>query len=339
MAMTTEKFKFSSKRKAAAIIIALGADNAAQIYKYLREEEIEQLTMEIAMLQNMSPEMVESILEEFYNLCLAQKFITEGGIEYAKVILDKTMGSASAAALLERVTKSLKTRSFDFLRKADPKHLLSFIQSEHPQTIALILSYLRPTQSSAILAELPREIQVDVAERIATMDRTSPEIVKEVERTLEKKFSSVLTVDFTEIGGVKHIAEVLNSVDRGTEKHILEELSVKDPKLTDEIRRRMFVFEDIITLDSISIQRFLSEADSRDLLIALKGASEEVASVFYSNMSSRMSESIKEDLQYLRGVRLTDVDEAQQRLVSLIRKLEDSGDIYITRGRKDEFVV
>lgn len=337
--MTTEKNKFTAKKKAAAIIIALGADDASQVYKYLKEDEIEQLTMEIAMLQKLSPETAENTLEEFYNLCLAQKFITEGGIEYAKAILDKTIGSAAASQLLERVTKSLRTRSFDFLKKADPKHLLGFIQNEHPQTIALILSYLNPAQSSAILAELPREIQVDVARRIATMDRTSPEIVKEVEKTLEKKFASVMSVDFTEIGGVKHIAEVLNSVDRSTEKHIMEELSVKDPQLTEEIRRRMFVFEDIVTLDSISIQRFLSEADSKDLLIALKGSSEEVAEVFYSNMSSRMSESLKEDAQYLRGVRLSDVDEAQQRLVGVVRSLEERGEIYVSRGRKDEILV
>ena len=317
----------------------MGTDEAAQIYKYLKEDEIEQLTLEIAMLQKLSPEVAQDTLEEFYNLCLAQKFITEGGIEYAKAILDKTIGSAAASQLLERVTKSLRTRSFDFLKKADPKHLLGFIQNEHPQTIALILSYLNPAQSSSILAELPREIQVEVARRIATMDRTSPEVVKEVERTLEKKFASVMSVDFTEIGGVKHIAEVLNSVDRSTEKHIMEELSVKDPQLTEEIRRRMFVFEDIVTLDSISIQRFLSEADSKDLLIALKGSSEEVAEVFYSNMSSRMSESLKEDAQYLRGVRLSDVDEAQQRLVGVVRSLEERGEIYISRGRKDEILV
>ncbi len=338
MAKQQEK-KFTWKKKAAAVIISLGVEYAPQIYKYLREEEIEQLTMEIAMLQDLTPEVVEGTLEEFYNLCLAQKFITEGGIEYAKAILEKAIGTTSAASVLERVTKSLKTRAFDFLKKADPKHLMSFIQNEHPQTIALILSYVRPSQASAILAELPRQIQVDVAARIATMDRTSPEVVKEVERTLEKKFSSVVSMDFAEIGGVKYMAEILNSVDRGTEKHILEEMSKKEPKLTEEIRRLMFVFEDIATLDSMSIQRFLRDVDTKDLLIALKGSTEEVSQVFYSNMSTRMSETMKDDAQYLRGVRMTDVEEAQQRMVSIIRKLEETGEIFVSRGRKDEIIV
>jgi flagellar motor switch protein FliG len=337
--MDNTSTKLNKKKAAAAIIISLGAEYASQIYKYLREEEIEQITMEIAVLQKLSPDEVERTLDEFYELCLAQKFITEGGIEYAKSILDRTIGSQDATVLIEKITKSLKTRAFSFLKKADPKHLMTFIQNEHPQTIALILSYARPEQSSAILAELPREIQVDIVERIATMDRTSPEIIKEVEKTLEKQFSSVVTMDFTEIGGIKYMAEILNSVDRGTEKYILEELSNKDPKLTEEIRKLMFVFEDIITLDSASIQRFLSEVDSKDLMIALKGSSEQVCEVFYSNMSKRMSETIKEDSQYSRGVRLHDVEEAQQKLVNIVRRLEEAGEVYIVRGGKDEIIV
>lgn len=327
------------QKKAAAIIISLGAENAAQIFRYLREEEIEQITTEIAILEKLKPEEVEETLGEFYELCLAQKFITEGGIDYAKSILDKAIGSQKALLLIDKITKSLKTRAFDFLRKADPKHFMSFIQNEHPQTIALILSYARPDQSSAILTELPREMQVDVAERIATMDRTSPEIIKEVEKTLEKKFSSVMSVDFTEIGGIKYMAEILNSVDRGTEKFILEELGKKEPKLTEEIRKRMFVFEDIVTLDPIAIQKILGNVETRDLLIALKGANEDVVRIFYSNMSTRMSEIMKEEAQYLGGVRLREVEEAQQRLVGIVRKLEENGDIYIVRGRKDEIIV
>lgn len=329
----------SNKKKAAAIIISLGTDYAAQIYKYLREEEIEQLTIEIAVLQKLSPETVEKTLNEFYELCLAQKYITEGGIEYAKSILDKVLGAQSASALVDRITRSLKVRSFDFLRKADPKNLLSFIQNEHPQTIALILSYARPEQASAIIADLPREIQVDVVERIATMDRTSPEIVKEVEKTLEKKFSSIVSVDYTEIGGVKYMAKILNSVDRGTEKFILEELSKKEPKLSEEIRKRMFVFEDIVSLDPAAIQRFLRDVDSKDLLIALKGANQDVSDAIYSNMSTRMSEIMKEDAQYLRSVRLHDVEEAQTKIVAVIRKLEEEGEIFVSRGRKDDVLV
>jgi len=327
------------KKSAAAVIIALGAERAAEVYKFLRQDEIEQLTVQIAMLQKLSPEEMENTLSEFYEMCLAQKYITEGGIEYAKSILEKAIGTQAAINLIEKITGSLQVKAFNFLSKADPKHLLTFIQNEHPQTIALILSYLRVEQASAILAELPRSVQVDVLARIATMDRTSPDIIKEVERALEKKFSSVMAVDFTEIGGVKYSAELLNSVDRSTEKYILEELSKKEPSLTEEIRRCMFVFEDIVTLDPLSIQRFLREVDTKDLLIALKNANQEVREAIYSNMSTRMSEMMKEDEQYLRGIRLRDIEEAQQRIVAVIRRLEEEGELYISRDRKDEIIV
>jgi len=330
---------FSTKKKAAAVIISMGAEAASQVFRHLHEDEIEQLTLDIAMLEDLSAEKMDEVLEEFYNLCLAQKYMTEGRIEYAREILNRAVGPQAANNYLERVTRSLRSRSFDMMRKADPKHLTSFIQNEHPQTIALILSYLRSNQASAILADLPRELQVDIAQRIATMDRTSPEMVKEVERTLEKKFSSVVSMDFAQIGGIKYMAEIMNNVDRGTEKYILEEMGKKDPKLTEEIRKLMFVFEDITTLDSMAIQRFLREVDTKDLLIALKGSSEEVSRVFYNNMSTRMAEMMKEDAQYLHGVRLVDVEEAQQRLVAIVRKLEESGEIFVSRGGKDEILV
>lgn len=330
--------KFDSKKKAAAVIIALGTETASKLYKFLREDEIEQLTLEIAMMQELTAEQTEEYLDEFYNLCLAQKYMSEGGIEYAREILNKALGPQTASTLIERVTKTIRTRSFDFLRKADPKHLISIIRNEHPQTIALILSYLRAQQASEILTELPRELQLDVAERIAVMDRTSPEMVKEVEKTLHKKFSTIASVDYAQIGGIKYMAEIMNSVDRGTEKYILEEMGKRDPKLTEEVRKRMFVFEDITTLDSTAIQRFLRDVDTKDLLIALKGSGDEIAQVFYKNMSTRMAEMMKEDAQYLHGVRIADVEEAQQRMVAIIRKLEESGEIFISRGGKDEVI-
>lgn len=329
----------NQRKKAAAVIIGLGTDYASKTYKYLREEEVEQLTMEIAMMRDLSPEVMDEIMEEFYGLCIAQKFVSEGGIEYAQEILNKAYGVQNASALIEKVTKTLKTRAFDFLRKVETKHLLSFIRNEHPQTIALILSYLRPEQAAAILAEFPPEMQIDLTERISTMDRTSPDIIKEVEHMLEKKFSSIMSADVTEAGGVRHMAEVLNNVDRGTEKYVLDELGKKQPELTEEIRKRMFLFEDIVTLDSISIQRFLRDADTKDLLIALKGSSKDVADVFYENMSSRMRDTMQEDAKYLHGVRLSEVEEAQQRLVALVRKLDEAREIVITRGRKDEILV
>jgi len=328
-----------TKRKAAAVIIALGTDQAANIYKFLREEEVELLTVEIATIRELSAESMEGILEEFYNLCLAQKYVTEGGIDYAKEILNKTYGVQNASMLIEKITKTLKTRSFDFLKKADPKQLLSFLQNEHPQTIALILTFLRPDQASAIIAELPRDTELEVVERIATMDRTSPEIVKEVERALEKKFSSSMSMGMAEIDGVSHISNILNEVDRGTEKFILEELSKKEPTLAEEIRKRMFIFEDIVTLDDIAIQTFLREADTKDLLVALKGASKEISDIFYANMSTRMADMMKEEAQYMRGVKMSEVEEAQQKLVAIVRRLEDAGQIYVSRGRKDELIV
>ncbi len=331
--------KLTGKQKAAAIIISLGADDASKIYKFLKEDEIEQLTYEISRLQHLSPHTVEQTLKDFYELCLTQKVITEGGFEYARNVLEKAFGSQTAASLLERVTKTLRTKSFEFIRKADYKNLLTIIQNEHPQTIALILSYARADQASAVISELPKEKRIDVVERIAKMDRTSPEIVKYVEQELEKKFNSIISVDFTEIGGVNYVADVMNNMDRGNEKYIFDELNKKDAKLADEIRMRMFVFEDIVTMDSMSIQRFLREVDSKDLVYAIKGSNKEVADMLFSNMSTKMGDTIKSELEYTHNLRLRDVEEAQQRIVSVIRRLEEEGELIIAKGGKDDIIV
>ena len=331
--------KLSGKQKAAAIIISLGADDASKIYKFLKEDEIEQLTYEISRLQHLSPQVVEQTLKDFYELCLTQKVITEGGYEYARSVLEKAFGSQTAASLLERVTKTLRTKSFEFIRKADYKNLLTIIQNEHPQTIALILSYARADQASAVISELPKEKRIDVVERIAKMDRTSPEIVRHVEEELEKKFNSIVSVDFTEIGGVNYVADVMNNMDRGNEKYIFDELNKKDAKLADEIRMRMFVFEDIVTMDSMSIQRFLREVDSKDLVYAIKGSNKDVADMLFSNMSTKMGDTIKSELEYTHNLRLRDVEEAQQRIVSVIRRLEEEGELIIAKGGKDDIIV
>ncbi|WP_019229735.1 flagellar motor switch protein FliG [Sedimentibacter sp. B4] len=331
--------KLTGKQKAAAIIISLGADDASKIYKYLKEEEIEQLTFEISRLQHLSPQVMESTLKDFYDLCLTQKVITEGGFEYARNVLEKAFGAQTASSLLERVTKTMRTKSFEFLRKADYKNLITIIQNEHPQTIALILSYARADQASAVIAELPKEKRIDVVERIAKMDRTSPEIIKYVEMELEKKFNSIVSVDFTEIGGVNYVADVMNNMDRSNEKYIFDELNKKDVKLADEIRKRMFVFEDIVTMDSLGIQRFLREVDSKDLVFAIKGSNKEVADVLFGNMSTKMGDTIKSELEYTHNVRLRDVEEAQQRIVSVIRRLEEEGELFIAKGGKDDIIV
>lgn len=340
MAQKSEALRdMSGREKAAMLLITLGPERSAQIFKHLKEEEIEQLTLEIANIRTVSPAERDRVLSEFYQICLAQQYITEGGIGYAKDILEKAMGAEKTMEIINKLTVSLQVRPFDFVRKADPSQVLNFIQSEHPQTIALILSYLKPHQSAAVLSALPQDKQADVAKRIAIMDRTSPEIIKEVERVLEKKLSALVTEDFTAVGGIQAIVDVLNSVDRGTEKYIMDSLEIEDTDLAEEIRKRMFVFEDILQLDNRSVQRFLHEVDNSQLALALKGATEEVQNLIYNNMSKRLSEMIKEDLEYMGPVRLKDVEEAQQKIVNVIRKLEDAGEIIISRGGGDEIVV
>jgi len=330
---------YTGREKAAMLLISLGPEKSAKIFKHLKEEEIEQLTLEIANIRSVSSEDKEKVLEEFYQICLAQDFIAEGGIDYAKEILEQALGAEKALDIINKLTVSLQVRPFDFVRKADPGQLLNFIQNEHPQTIALILAYLKPIQSATVLSALPQEKQADVARRIATMDRTSPEIIKEVERILEKKLASLVTEDFTAAGGVQAIVDILNSVDRGTERYIMETLDIEDTDLAEEIRKRMFVFEDILQLDNRAVQRFLREVDNADLTLALKGATEEVQSLIFTNMSKRLADQVKEDLEFMGPVRLKDVEEAQQKIVNVIRKLEDAGEIIISRGGGDEIIV
>lgn len=326
-------------QKAAILLIALGPEKSATIFKHLKDEEIEELTLEIANTRSVSPQMKEDVLEEFYQVCLAQQYIAEGGIGYAKEVLEKALGAEKAHDVMSKLTASLQVRPFEFIRKTDASQLLNFIQDEHPQTIALILSYLPATQSSAIIATLPLEKQADVAKRIAQMDRTSPDVIKEVERVLERKLASLVNQDYTIVGGVDAIVEILNQVDRGTEKHIMESLEIEEPELADEIKRKMFVFEDILALDDKTIQRVLRDVDNNDLGIALKGAGEEVQNVIFNNLSKRLSTMIREDMEFMGPVRMKDVEEAQQKIVNIIRKLEDTGEIIIARGGGDEIVV
>ncbi len=334
-----KKTALSGREKAAILLIALGPEKSAAIFNHLKEEEIEDLTLEIANLRKVSPQEKDEILEEFYQICLAQEFISEGGIGYAKEVLEKAMGAQKATDIINKLTASLQVRPFDFVRKADAGQLLNFIQNEHPQTLALILSYLSPDQAAAILGSLPQEKQADVAQRIAQMDATSPEVIKEVELVLERKLSSMVTQDYASTGGIQSIVDILNSVDRGTERFIIESLEVQDAELAEEIRRRMFVFEDIINLGSVAIQRFIREVENSELALALKSATDEVKEVIFTNMSSRMREMLEEDIQFMGPVRLKDVEEAQQKIVNVIRKLEEAGEIIVSRGGGDDIVV
>ena len=326
-------------QKAAVLLITLGPEKSASIFKHLKEEEIEELTLEIANTRSISPQEKEDVLNEFYQVCLAQQYIAEGGIGYAKELLEKALGEQKAQDVITKLTASLQVRPFEFIRKTDPSQVLNFIQDEHPQTIAMILSYLSPAQSAMILGALAPEKQADVAKRIAMMDRTSPDVIKEVERVLERKLASLLNQDYTIVGGVDAIVDILNTVDRGTEKHIMESLEIEQPELADEIRKKMFVFEDILLLDDRAIQRVLRDVDNNDLGIALKGANEEVQNVIFKNLSKRLSAMIKEDMEFMGPVRMKDVEEAQQKIVGIIRKLEDSAEIVISRGGGDEIIV
>jgi flagellar motor switch protein FliG len=326
-------------QKAAILLISLGPERSASIFKHLKEEEIETMTLEIANTRSISPATKDQVMDEFYEICLAQQYIAEGGISYAKELLEKALGSDKARDVIGKLTASLQVRPFEFVRKTDASQLLNFIQDEHPQTIALILSYLSPSQASTIISSLAPDKQADVAKRIAQMDRTSPDVIKEVEKVLERKLASLVNQDYTIVGGVDSIVEILNTVDRGTEKHIMETLEIEEPELADEIRRKMFVFEDILSLDDKSIQRVLREVDNNELAVALKGSNEEVQNVIFNNLSKRLATMIKEDMEYMGPVRLKDVEEAQQKIVNIIRKLEDSSEIIISRGGGDEIVV
>lgn len=334
-----DKEKMNGVQKAAVLLIALGPEKSASIFKYLKEDEIEELTLEIANTRSISPQIKEDVIEEFYQVCLAQQYIAEGGIGYAKELLDKALGQDKAQEVITKLTASLQVRPFEFVRKTDPSQVLNFIQDEHPQTIAMILSYLSPNQASMIIGALDPDKQADVAKRIAMMDRTSPDVIKEVESVLERKLSSLANQDYTIVGGVDAIVSILNTVDRSTEKHIMETLEVEEPELADEIRKKMFVFEDILLLDDRAIQRVLRDVENNDLAIALKGSNDEVKGVILKNLSKRLASMIEEDMEFMGPVRMKDVEEAQQKIVSVIRKLEDAAEIVISRGGGDEIVV
>ncbi|MCR5607775.1 MAG: flagellar motor switch protein FliG [Lachnospiraceae bacterium] len=329
----------SGVEKAAILLISLGPEKSAAIFKHLKEDEIEALTLEIANTRSIPPDLKDGVVNEFYEICLAQQYITEGGVAYAKDLLEKALGVETARTILGKLTASLQVRPFEFIRRTDPQQLVNFIQDEHPQTIALILAYLPTAMASEVLSMLSDEKQADVARRIANMDSTSPEVIRQVEYVLEKKLSSLVNQDFTNVGGVESIVDILNNVDRSTEKNIIENLENDDPDLADEIRRKMFVFEDIANLDDKSIQRILREIENNDIAVALKGVTDDVQNVIFRNLSSRLADMIKEDMEYMGPIRLKDVEEAQQKIVSVVRKLEDAGEIVISRGGGDDIIV
>jgi len=331
--------ELSPKEKAAVLLISLGTDYSAKIYKYLSEEEIGQTTLSITTTRRVDPEVRDQIIQEFYEMCMAQKFISEGGINYAKDILDRALGPEKAHELIAKLSSSLQARPFDFIRRADYQQILNVVHNEHPQTIALVLSYIDPKHSAAVLSSLPDQLKSEIVSRIANMGSTSPEYVKEAERILERKITSMGLSDQIVVGGIDAIVAIINALDRSTEKQILEELEQSDAELAEEIRKRMFVFEDIAKLSNQAIQRTLKEINNQDLAVALKMATEDVNKVIFANISKRLAEMIRDDMEVMGPVRVRDVEEAQQKIVNLIRRLEDSGEIIIARGEGDELIV
>ncbi len=324
--------------KAAAVVVSLGAEKASQIYQFMEPDDVERLTLAVAQLGFLNSSQTEDVLSEFFQMCLTNKAVTEGGIEYARTVLEKAFGTQTASSLLDKITKSLKNRDFPFLNKADPKSLFAALQHERPQTISLILSYVDPDKAASVVEQLDPRRQIKVVENMARMESASPDAVKIIENEMAKKFSNIMISANVKVGGIDYVASMMNNLDRASEKSIFDGLSAYNPELADDIRKRMFVFEDIITMDDRSVQRFVRDCDPRDLVLALKAANKEVASKLFSNMSTRMAQNIQDDLEITTNVRMKDVEEAQQRIVGIIRDLEERGEIIILKGGKDDII-
>lgn len=338
--MGSSRTRLTGLQKAAILLISLGADLSARILKHgFYDEEIERISYEITTMERIPQSVRDQVLDEFSEIKQARDYLLQGGVKYAKELLEKTFGSSRAAEIINKLTNQSGSMPFNALRKTDPRHLSNFLREEHPQTIALVLAHLHSEQASMVLSALPQELQSEVARRIAIMERTSPEITQEVERVLEMKLASVIQQEHTSVGGIKALVDILNMISRGTEKSILEELESEDPLLAEEVRRRMFVFEDIVKLGDLSVQKILREVDPKDLAMAMRGANENVCSHIYRNQSKRASELLKEEIEYMGPVRLKDVEEAQMKVVKIIRRLEEDGEIIVSRGGEDALIV
>lgn len=325
-------------QKAALVVVSLGTEKASMVYQHMEPEDVEILTLEVAKLGYIDGDTTEEVLSEFYQLCMTNKAVTEGGLEYARSVLEQAFGSQTASSLLEKVTKSMKNREFAFLNNADPKSLYSSLQHERPQTMALVLSYLDPDKAAGVIEQLDPEKQIKVVESIATMEGASPSAIKIIEAEMERRFSSIMTNNNVKVGGIDYVASIMNNLDRSSEKGIFDGLSERNNELAEEIRKRMFVFEDIVTMDDRSVQRFIRDCDARDIVLSLKSSNPDVSNKLFSNMSGRMAETIRDDLEITTNVRMKDVEEAQQRIVGVIRGLEEAGELVIMKGGGDDII-
>jgi flagellar motor switch protein FliG len=328
----------TNKRKAAIFLLTIGPEKAAKILKHLSDEEIEDLTLEIANLKNITEQEREDALKEFSNMMKAKEFINKGGIEYAKEVLEKALGHEKAAEIINKLTSNLQVKPFDFMKKSDVTQLVNFLQNEHPQTVALVLAYLDPKQAAQIIVSFPEELQAEVVKRLALLERASPEIVKQIEKNIEKRLSTFVVQDFSKVGGIDVSVELVNALDRTTGKRILDDIKKTDPDLSEEIKKKMFVFEDILKLDDRSIQMLLREVDTQDLALAIRGSAEDVKNKIISNMSKRAGALLEDELKFMGPVRVKDVETAQQKIVAIVRKLEDAGEIIISHGGGEDIL-
>lgn len=335
-----DKLLMTGPQKAAMVVVSLGADRASQLYKYLSEDDIEDLTYEVAKMGKTTNAQVEYSLDEFYKLCLTHKMMTDGGLQYAREVLEKAFGETTARTLLEKVSKTLQYKPFNFFSKGDPKALFALLQNERPQIISLIMSYMDPEQAARVLEQLPESKRIPTVAAMAKMERVSPEAISIVEEEMKRKFDTIITSEGdAALGGVEYVADIMNHVDRSNERKIFEELEKTDPDLAQDIRDRMFVFENILDMDDRSVQRFVRELDSKDIVLALKGSNEEMRKIFFANMSKRMAETVQSDLQLTTNVKLKEVEEAQQRIVNVIRSLESIGEVMINKGGESDDVL
>jgi flagellar motor switch protein FliG len=333
--------KPSSRRKAAVMTLALGPEHSANVFKHLRPEEIDELVLEIAALDSVNAEEKQLVMEEFWTAAQAQDFISQGGIGYAKEVLERALGDQQAVEIMGRLSSYIRVTPFEFLRKVEPQQIYNFLQNEHPQTIALVLAYLPADSGATVMSMLTEDLQAEVAMRVAIMDRTAPEVIREIEQVMERKLASVINQELATAGGVKSLVDILNFVDTATERNIIESLAERDQELAEDVRKLMFVFEDLLLLDDRSIQQVLKDVEMKDVALALKGTKEEVKEKIFANMSTRASQMLREDMEFMGPVRRRVIEESQGRIVAIVRRLEDGGKIVIQRGgqgTEDELV-
>ena len=329
----------SGRQKASILIIAVGAEAASQIFKHLKDKDVKRLAVEISQMKDVPSTIMEAVIEEFYQMIMAQEYISQGGIEYAKGVLEKALGPRKSHEILAKIEAAIHVSGFKLLKDVDPHQLMNFIQNEHPQTISLILANLESKQVSSIISDLPPELQADVAFRIATMGKISPDLLNDIESVLETQVETVFGQDLSSAGGAKAVAEILNMASRTTEKTILADLEKRDPELATEIKNMMFTFDDLVLLDDKSIQRVMREIDTKDLSLSLKAANDELKDLIYRNMSERAANLIKEELEFMGPVRLKDVEESQMKIVDIVRTLEEDGEIVVSgRGGEEEII-